>query len=308
MFKVALILVTYNGEAYLSKCLQHVSQSSQTFQTYCCDNGSTDNTVAILKKYILEDRLITLSKNIGFGAANNICLKKAYNDGADYFMLINQDVYIRPDTATMLISLLNKYENTGIISPIHFNGNGTIFDKNFLHNFLINSRCEFVNDLYFKKLKPVYQVKFVNAACWMLTRKTIEIVGGFDPLFFHYGEDDNYCQRVLFHGIDIQITTLTSIQHDRDERDGGIREVYLLDQMHRAWLLKISNVLGANHISHSKQLIDHFIKSSARSLLKFKFKDTYKLYRKFLVDKSLLQKAFEHKEKNKKPGLNWLES
>jgi hypothetical protein len=38
-------------------------------------------------------------------------------------------------------------------------------------------------------VKDVYDVGFVNAAAWLVTRECLEKVGGFSPSFFHYGED-----------------------------------------------------------------------------------------------------------------------
>src|SRR5262249_7883475 len=154
---------------------------------YVCDNGSTDKTVSLLQQYGPRVKVILNSNNEGFGAANNRCIRKAYDEGADYFLLINQDVYLQPDTITMLLQQVVQHEDIGIISPLHYNGNGTAFDKNFLRHIIADSDQSFVNDCHFKKAAPWYFVSYVNAACWLLPGKTIEKVGGFDPLFFHYG-------------------------------------------------------------------------------------------------------------------------
>ena len=44
------------------------------------------------------------------------------------------------------------------------------------------------------------KLPFINAAAWVLSRALVEKIGGFDPIFFMYGEDQDYCHRALFHG------------------------------------------------------------------------------------------------------------
>ena len=73
-------------------------------------------------------------------------------------------------------------------------------------------------DLYFGRLKEVYDTKYVNAAAWLLPRKTLETVGGFDPIFSHYGEDDNYIHRVIFHGMKIGVCPFSVVVHDTERR------------------------------------------------------------------------------------------
>ena len=60
-----------------------------------------------------------------------------------------------------------------------------------------NDPCLFMSDSYTQQLENYYEVDFVNAAAWLLSRECIDKVGLFDSLFFHYGEDVNYCQRLI---------------------------------------------------------------------------------------------------------------
>ena len=57
---------------------------------------------------------------------------------------------------------------------------------------------DFANDLATGELKDVYEVKFVQAAHWLISRECLERVGGFSPSFPHYGEDNNFCNRAQY--------------------------------------------------------------------------------------------------------------
>ena len=129
--------------------------------------------------------------------------------------LLNQDAWIEVDTLDKLIKSFHKKKNIGIVSPIHMNGAGIALDK----NFSIYMSSSFISDAYLGKLQPEYFVDYVNAAAWMINSQCLKKVGGFDTLLFtHYGEDNNYCQRLKYHKFKILINTQSIIYHDREKR------------------------------------------------------------------------------------------
>lgn len=304
--KVAVLIVTYNGAEWIQKCLNCVFDSDCAVAVFVCDNGSTDKTTEIVNGYGNKITLTSNKANVGFGVANNLWIKKAYHEGFDFILLINQDVYIQRDTISILKNLLLQQPQIGLISPLHLNGKGNAFDRNFLMN-LNNARDnQFINDLYFGRKKDLYYIPNVNAACWMLPRITIEKIGGFDPLFFHYGEDDNYCQRVLYHGLQIGVTANTFILHDRDDRGGNIRPEFIETKQYRGWLAKITNVLNENEKKELSVLKRNYFKSILKCVWSFKFKDALRYYKEFAERKQIFKQVLLHKKANRKGGLIWL--
>ncbi len=215
---VKIIIVNYNSEKWIARCLSCVERAGLIDHTIIVDNASADNSVLFIEQHFPKADLIKLSSNVGFGQANNIGIKKAYELGSEYVFLMNQDVYIERNTIDCLIKVAELYPDFGIVSPMHLNGNGSELDFGF-SNYIVPSQCKkLYSDIYLQKLAPLYEVPFVNAAAWLVTRKCIEKVGGFNPSFYHYGEDNNYCQRVLYHRLKIGIAPETWIYHDRQNR------------------------------------------------------------------------------------------
>lgn len=216
--KILVLVVTFNGESWVKKCLDSLISCSIPVEVLCIDNNSTDSTCQIIKKNYPSVKLIECENNFGFGKANNIGLRFARKHKFDFVLLLNQDVYIKKNTLENLINISLKYPEYGVISPIHLDGSGEKLDSNF-SNFIRETRCPYLISDYLlgADLKDVYSLDFVNAAAWLLPIKTVEIIGGFDPMFLHYGEDDNFCQRVLFHGLRIGIVPKTFIVHDRSQ-------------------------------------------------------------------------------------------
>lgn len=59
---------------------------------------------------------------------------------------------------------------------------------------------------------------FVNAAFWMIPCNVLRTVGGFSPLFYHYGEDVDYANRIKHHGYLIGYSPKVFGCHDRENR------------------------------------------------------------------------------------------
>jgi len=222
MPKCAVIVITYNGKQWYDKCLQSILSSSISLDVIVIDNNSTDDTVDYINNNFPEVKVIKNNENVGFAKANNIGLNIAYNNGSKYFFLLNQDAWVEYNTIETLITIAEKHKNDfGIISPIHLTANKDFFDRGFIKYFYEDSyTIHAYENLFLKKLQPVlYESRFVNAAAWLITRKCVETVGGFDTTMFkHYGEDLNYCQRVFFHGLKIGIAPSATICHDRADR------------------------------------------------------------------------------------------
>ena len=219
--KIYLVIVVYNGLSndWIKKCLDSVFKSTISLNIIIVDNFSIDQSISFIKNNYSKVEIIESKINIGFGNANNIGIKKAYEAGADYVFLLNQDAWIKANTIEELIKVAEKNKEYGVISPIHLNGEGNALDYGF-SNYIAPSKCKgFYSDVFLENNnKKLYEIAFVNAAAWLISRLCLEKVGGFNPSFFHYGEDNNYCQRVLFHQLKIGIYKDAFIYHDRAQR------------------------------------------------------------------------------------------
>jgi hypothetical protein len=143
-------------------------------------------------------------------------MRYALDHGCDYVFLLNQDAYVEPDTFEKLIDIHLRHMEYGILGPVQVNGEKTKVLDGVLR-FLINPdnvNTTMFSDFVMGTIDEVYPVSEINAAAWLLPRKTMETVGGFDPLFLHYGEDWNYLSRVLYHKLKVGLTPLIQIVHD----------------------------------------------------------------------------------------------
>jgi GT2 family glycosyltransferase len=204
--RIFVVIVTYNGAKWIEKCIHSLLESSYPIEIIIIDNCSTDDTVLLLKRFDCIHFILSV-ENLGFGKANNIAIDYALKNEADYVFLLNQDTWIFKDTIAQLLHVAEADASFGIVSPMHFSGNATTLDESFK---IYLSR----NTKRFTVINAV-SVPFVNAAAWLVSKTCFEKVGLFEPLYNHYGEDRNYCDRVLYHHFKIVVAENSKICHDR---------------------------------------------------------------------------------------------
>lgn len=263
---IHFVIVTFNGENYIRKCIQCLKESAPESTVHIIDNLSTDNTISILEE--LDQKPIRLNKNLGFGQANNIGINHARKQNAEYVFLLNQDAYIDTN-AIKNIFAKGQPSSTHIHTLLQMTGDGHRLDQNFRSTYLTPDYCpNFLEDAFLGQLKSTYPIRFSNAAAWLLPINVIETVGGFNPSFFHYGEDDNYVHRSRYHGIQCLLHTNSLVYHDREERG---ENQYFNDsqQKKRLFLIQSSHPENKNKLKKvKKQLRINLLKKILRGTSK----------------------------------------
>jgi len=220
--KPLIIIVSYNSMQWIERCYDSLRMSSVQCDVVTVDNGSTDETVDFIREHYPEVEIIENNSNLGFGRANNIGLQKVLDGGYEYVYLLNQDAWIKPDTIEKLVAVSKKHPEYGVLSPIQMQANEEYLDYGFANWVIGNGNSKRrvrIDDIFFDRNNDVYDVDFVMAAHWLMTRQCIETVGGFSPTFSHYGEDDNYLHRTKYWNFKIGIVPSCIAVHDREGRE-----------------------------------------------------------------------------------------
>lgn len=236
--KIFVIIVTYKGHQWYDRCFASMRKSTIPVQTIVVDNASGDRSVEYIRENYPEIILMENKENQGFGRANNRAMRYALDHGCDYVFLLNQDTWIEPDAIENLVKVHGNHPEYGILSPLHVDADGKRL------NMLIDDgesqftkNVEMLSDLCCGTVKDVYPVVYVNAAAWLLPRKTLETVGGFDPIYFHYEEDDDYLNRVRYHKLGVGLCLQARIFHDHSNLFGSLP--VSKTRIHRDQLLKV---------------------------------------------------------------------
>ena len=110
--QVAILMSTYNGSKYLRDQINSIiNQTYKNWHLYIRDDGSSDNTIGILKEYTKLDKRITIftgEKNIGVFRS---FMKLLQNIDSDFFMFSDQDDVWLKDKIKLTLDNMIKQDN-----------------------------------------------------------------------------------------------------------------------------------------------------------------------------------------------------
>jgi GT2 family glycosyltransferase len=289
---------------WIQKCLNSVIESTVESKILVIDNCSSDETVNYIKNNYESILLFRQNKNLGFGLANNIGIGHAMKNNADYIYLLNQDAWVMPDTFEILMQQMKMNKKLGIISPMQLTPSKEKFDKNF-SLYCGPGYCDkFLEDLYFNRTKAVYKTSFVNAAHWLITSNCIMTVGCFSPSFHHWGEDNNFIDRLHYHGFDAGICPFAIAIHDREYRefkannhDDIVRRQYLRSITRLSQITKNENMVKLCFLAFYLILKILFLSFQYRTLLSLRHAAKLFFY---------LPAILKNRNNSKSPGPNFI--
>lgn len=221
MKKVYAIVVTYKGKYWYDRCFQSLRNSTYPITTIVVDNNSGDDSVSYIRQNYPEVIVFENKENLGFGRANNVGMKYAREHGCDYVFLLNQDAWVEPDMMEKLVDTAEKYPKYGVYSPIHL----SVDKKRINMQLEFPNPRNFISDVYCGALLEVYDVAYANAAGWLIPRRTLETIGGFTPMIYHYGEDDDYMNRLKYFHIPMALVPAARMIHDSSKRLDNAEEL-----------------------------------------------------------------------------------
>jgi len=299
--EVYIIIVSYNGIKWINTCLE----SCGKFNVIVVDNASTDATVSFIKNNYPKVTLLKQASNLGFGQANNLGITYALNKGADFVFLLNQDAYLKSNTITELINAHKNNPNYAILSPVQLNGEGNKLDRKFSTYLKYDYNNFFHLDAITNNLSEIYAVPFVNAASWLIPKSTLLKIGGFDPIFFHYGEDDNYCQRLRYHKLQVGIVPHAFVLHDREFENKGMDTKNI---NYKDWFYKLNwaNLNLNNHTLEIKKRIIEIKNSRINYLLKLNVLKARQCHQELKLIYRISESINESRNINKTLGKHYL--
>ena len=236
--KVLFIIVSYNGMAWLERCLGSVVASSvpgTQVDLFVVDNDSTDGSADWVEARFPQARLTRCAENLGFTAANNLGFAYAMRKGYDYVYLLNQDAWLEEGALAALLDAAVAHPEYAVLSPLQLQADGLTLDPKF--GKLMKRACVSVEGAQGKRIsgalfsgpenffpvrdeqaREIISVPFVMAAHWLVPVKALQEIGTFAELFPLYGQDDNWCDRARFHGWKIGVVPSARAIHDRASR------------------------------------------------------------------------------------------
>ncbi|MBZ9625467.1 glycosyltransferase family 2 protein [Clostridium sp. FP2] len=228
---IYIILLNYNGYKDTIECVRSIEKINyKNYRIVIVDNNSKDGSEKILKGEFKKYKIIQTNSNKGFAGGNNIGIKYAIQEGAQYVLLLNNDTLVEVEFLTNLIDeTLNVEEKPGIsIGKIYYNhgirriwyaGGGINYFKG--ESFQIGCG-ETDNGQYDRKKN----VDFATGCMMLIDKEVIEKVGYLSEEYFLYYEDTDYCMKVSKAGYKILYCPKSLIYHKVSASTVVLSETY----------------------------------------------------------------------------------
>ncbi|MDD5016808.1 MAG: glycosyltransferase family 2 protein [Eubacteriales bacterium] len=198
-YEVSLSIVTYNDEKHIGNLLDAIYKNVKRvkYRIFVTDNGSTDNTVEIVKNKGYGIILIQNEKNLGFGAGHNKAIGMI---DSKYHVCINPDIFFDADVISDMADYLDDNGDIGVLTPkvLYPDGQVQVLPKKDPRIVYLLARRIGIKPL--KKYREEYEMLDMGAdkafdiefatGCFMFLRtEMLKKVGGFDERYFLYFED-----------------------------------------------------------------------------------------------------------------------
>ena len=231
MPKISIIVPIYNSEEYLKECLNSlVNQTFKDIEIICVNDGSTDNSLEIVKHFAEKDSRIKVinQENKGQSAARNAGLKIA---SGEWITFIDSDDYIDLNTYERALTVSNvdvicfgievygdnlyatrqadneyykiKYKSlVHLNNKIRLNTDVSVCDKLFKKEIIDNYGIRFPEGIHFEDAEFYWK--------YILCCKSANYI---DEYFYHYRRREDSIMHNAFHQKGIAIEHLYIIEH-----------------------------------------------------------------------------------------------
>ena len=106
---VVVVVLNWNNLADTLECVESVLKSEYSqFSCWVVDNGSDHDPSDRLREHFPSARVIRLAKNLGYSGGNNVALRLAIDQQAQYVLLLNNDATVAPDTIARLVAAMES--------------------------------------------------------------------------------------------------------------------------------------------------------------------------------------------------------
>ena len=219
MTNVAVVILNYNGRAFLEKFLPSVIQNADGCEIVVANNASTDDSIEFLKSNYPNIRLIQNADNQGFAGGYNVALKQI---SSEYYVLLNSDVEVTPNWIRPIIDLMTANKLIAACQPkiknfyqkTHFEYAGAAggyidwLGYPFCRGRIFDSLEEDLGQ--YNDTKEVF---WATGACMFVRAKVFHEMGGFDANFFAHMEEIDLCWRMKNAGNQIFYCADSTVFH-----------------------------------------------------------------------------------------------
>ena len=219
---VFTVVLNSNRREDTLACLASLHQLTYPTHTIIVlDNASTDGSVEAILASFPSVQIIHLADNRGYAGNNNVGIRAAMEQGADWVFVLNEDTSLDPMCLTHLVTTGESDSRIGIVGPLVYHHNEPAVIQSAggrLDEWWFGSHLG-QNEADQGQFAAARDVDWLSGCAILVRRAAIEQTGALDERFFYYWEETEWCVRLRRKGWRIVHVPAARLWHKGVQRD-----------------------------------------------------------------------------------------
>lgn len=232
--KVFIVILNWNRANDTIECLKSVSElriKNYKLSVVVVDNASSDGSSDKINTFLhaTDYKLLVNNVNLGYVGGNNVGIKYALKNGANFILVLNNDTLLDKNLIAEFLEASKKYPDAGILSPKIYFAKGYEFHKDKYRKtelgkviwyaggkidwdnvYGINEGVDEVDRGQFEKER---EIDFATGTCMFIRVNALKKTGAFNEKYFMYLEDVELSMRMMKKGWKIVYVPKAKIWH-----------------------------------------------------------------------------------------------
>jgi GT2 family glycosyltransferase len=257
--RVFTVILNTNRREDTSACLASLYENTFKNNTIIVlDNHSTDGSVEAIRRSFPAVQIISLTENLGYAGNNNVGIRAALEQQADWVLVLNEDTVLAPDCLERLVELGESDQRIGMVGPMvyHYDEPDVIQSAGgSVNRYWEATHCG-QNEIDQGQFREARSVDWLTGCSILARRALIEQIGLFDERFFIYAEEEEWCFRAKKAGWRLMHVPQARLWHKGVTRNYSPKPpvIYYMTRNHflilakhhaplSAWLVKSGQIL-----------------------------------------------------------------
>ncbi len=240
-YVISVILNSNRREDTLS-CIESLLNSTYSnHKVIVLDNRSTDGSIDAIRIAFPSVQIIDLLSNMGYAGNNNVGIKAAIAQKADWIFILNEDTILHPECIKELVKFGESDEKIGIVGPLvyHHDEPDCIQSAGGKLDQYWDSWHIAQNQSDIGQIVLPHTVDFISGCAIMVRNAIIKQIGLIDERFFLYKEEAEWCLRARKSGWRVTNIPSAKIWHKGVQREYRPKP-YVTYYKTRNWFLLLS--------------------------------------------------------------------
>jgi GT2 family glycosyltransferase len=226
-------ILNWNQKDITLECLESLAQIDYpNYEVVVVDNGSQDGEATTIQKQFPSVIVLENERNLGFAEGNNVAIRYALEQAADYVLLLNNDTVVDPQMLKRLIEVAESDDQIAIVGPkiYYFGEPRTIWSAGGILKPPGKPVMLGLDETDKGQHDTLRAVDWVTGCALLIKSSVVRRIGLIDARYFIYFEENDWCSRAKRAGFNILYVPEARMWHKIQPRHQALspRHVYLM--------------------------------------------------------------------------------